>query len=300
MNRYIRASILAATPVLAAVLLASLPAGDALARDKEIVGNFIVYRPVGSADTTGSIGIELQGLWGSPNDIPDLFSFSQTDLIATRIQIRQLKHLSPEAFVLDGVEDWFAKDPAGLRWINPFASPDGKTGLFAFRVKVRNPTPQALRMGDWRVYLKVAGQDEAIAPSSDFAFYSQWMLGKDVAMNNHKEGPLAAIQPGYVIRHVPYPIGVAGVVLALRFPPWDVADLMRKEVPAGASATGFLFFPAEMGADTVSVSFSPPQVIPGSTGAGPPEHEFKFRKDIEAYWWEKNQKRWVSGGGKEE
>ena len=208
-----------------------------------------------------------------------------------------MNRLPPSAFALAGLEEWFAKDPAGLRWINPFASPDGRAGLFAFRVTVRNRTAQVVRMSDARVYLRIAGQDEAIAPSNDLAFYSQWMLGKDVAMNNHKEGPLASIQSGYVLRHVPYPIGVANVVLARRFPPWEEADILEKEVPPGATATGFLFFPAEMGADSVSVVFSLPQGGPGSTGAGPPEREFRFRKEIAAYWWDWERKRWAAGEG---
>ncbi len=201
--------------------------------------------------------------------------------------------------MLDRAEDLFAKDADELRWINLFGSPDGKTDLFAFRVKVRNTTSKAVRMADWCVYLKVAGRDKAIAPANDLTFYNQWVLGKEVAMNNRKEGALASIQSGYVIRHVAYPVGIAGALLAHRFPSWDAANLMKKEVPPGASVTGFLRFPAEIGVDSISVVFSSLDASPGGTAQGQRACEFRFRREDRSYLWDKSRKRWVAGASDE-
>jgi hypothetical protein len=276
-----------------AVLVALLPASAIARNKKEIVAQFIAYEQVPSpADSAGGIAFELQGLWGSPNDVPDLFAFSRDELIAARMAYRQAKHLPPDAFVLVDAEDWFPKDSQGLRWINPFMSPGGATGLFAFRVTVRNRTDRPLRMRDARVHLRTHGSDEATAPSPDLAFYERWILGKEVAMDNRKESPLAAIQSGYVIRHVPYPVGIASAILAPKARSWANADLMGKEVPPRASATGLLLFPVEWGVDTVAVRIA---LAPTPEGAPSPSRSFRFefRRAAQTDRWERTGARWI-------
>lgn len=85
-------------------------------------------------------------------------------------------------------------------------------------------------------------------------------------MNSRKEGAQATIQPGYVIRHVPDHVGITGALSAHRLPTWGAVNLLKMEVPPWASATGFLQFPVEVGPDSVSVTFTPPQA--GSSTGG--------------------------------
>ena len=297
MNRSLLFRIPPSALALGFALLVVLAPGSAAGRDKEITAQFIVYEldstPV-PADSAGGIAFRFQGLWGSPNDAPDLFSFTRDELIAARIGWRQRRGLQPDAFVLKEVEDWFAKDPQGLRWINPFMAPDGSTGLFAFRVTVHNRTDRVLRMRDAPVYLRTSGATEAVTSSPDLAFYNQWMLAKEVAMNNRKEGPLAAIQDGYVIRHVPYPVGIAGALLAHKFPSWDAVDLRKKEVPAGASATGLLLFPVEWGAESAAVDISLASAPGGSDPPADRSHRLQFRMILRTYRWDRTATHWVA------
>ena len=294
MNRSLPFRIPPPALALGFAFLAALPPQSASGKDREITAQFTAYEVDSTsvpADFAGGIAFELQGLWGSPNDVPDLFGFTRDELIAARIACRQQRHLAPDAFVLVGVEDWFPKDPQGLRWINPFMAPDGSTGLFAFRVTVRNRTGRVLRMRDARVYLRPSDAGEAIVPSPDLAFYERWILGREVAMDNRKEGPLAAIQKGYTVRHIPYPVGIAPAILAQKVPSWTEADLMGKEVPAGARATGLLLFPVEWGVDSVAVTVSPAPGEGAATTDRP--HSVRFRKVLRAYRWDRVSLRWA-------
>jgi hypothetical protein len=232
--------------LVTSVLVLGIASG-AIAKDQDIVAAFIAYEPMVAVDSIAGIDIELRGLWGSPDDLPDDFAFSVADLVAARIGYRQEKHLPPDAFVLAGVEDWFVKNEKGLRRINPFMAPNGSTGLFAFRVTLRNRGSVPVRIDPSSFALSAGSESEAVPPSADLAFYDRWILGQEVAMDRRKTGPLALIQKGFTIRHVPYPVGIAGVILAQKVP-GCCGRFFGRTVEPGATASGYVLFPVEWGA----------------------------------------------------
>ncbi|MEK7315648.1 MAG: hypothetical protein AAB011_05670 [Candidatus Eisenbacteria bacterium] len=270
------------------VLLAGFIASAAAAAEKDVIVRFVAYDPPVAVDSTGVVIVELRGLWGSPNDLPDDFTFSDADLVAARIGYRQSKHLPADAFVLVNVEEWYAKDTNGLRRINPFMAPNGTTGLFAFQLTVRNRGAAPVRIDASSFTLSTVPGGEVVPPATDLTFYDRWMLGQEVAMDRRKEGPLAAIQKGYTIRHVPYPVRIAGAILAQRVPSCCGSGILDRTLLPGATATGYLLFPVEWGPDSVAISVR----FDGAPG----ELKRQFRRSDRPYRWDRDARRWLAVG----
>lgn len=274
-------------------------AGDLEAKPKKIqTSESMSYAPLEtfpSKQAKGDIEIELKCLLDrdTPYGHPDVFSFTDEELEAIRADVRQKLGRPADYEPLKNAEKWFPKDKDGRHWVNVFGSPDGKNNVFAFKVKVRNNTGHIIKMNDVRVYMAVPGQEEPIAPANDLVMYGRWILEQEEAYeNSRKKG---------ILLDVPYPAGIATAVFLHKFPNWDTANAMKKEVLPGFSASGFLLFPVatarETGFDEVSVLFFevPNKTDAAGTVVGRENFEFKYKKAMEPTWWDDSQKRWVYG-----
>lgn len=242
-----------------------------------------------SRQTKGDVEIECVSLLTSAYDFPDVFSITANDLQAIRTALKQAAPGSKDT-PLENAERYYAPDAQGRMWVNPLGSPDGKRALFGFKVKVRNNTKHIIKMSDVRVYLKMPDRDEPVAPANDLLTYGKWILEAEQTFEqNRKKGIMDAI--------FNYPVGFSTAVFAYKFPNWDTANLMKKEVLPGFSSSGYVLFPVESGSPDVSVLFFevPDKTDDAGAVTGRENFEFAYKKIDQKYWYDKNEKLWKRG-----
>ena len=242
-----------------------------------------------SRQAKGDVEIECVSLLTSAYDFPDVFSITGNDLKAIRTALKQAAPESKDT-PLENTEMYYAPDAQGRMWINTLGSPDGKRAVFGFKVKVRNNTKHIIKMSDVRVYLKMPDREEPVAPASDLMTYGKWILEAEQTFEqNRKKGLMGAI--------FKYPVGLSTAVFAYKFPNWDTANLMKKEVLPGFSASGYVLFPVESGSPDVSVLFFevPNKTDDAGTVSGRENFEFAYKKIDQKYWYNKDDKIWHRG-----
>jgi hypothetical protein len=94
-----------------------------------------------------------------------------------------------------------------------------------------------------------------------------------------------------------YQVGLSSMAFASKFPDWHAVNAMEKEALPGFSTSGYIFFPAVSGDEAASVLFFevPTKTDSAGTVAGRESFEFKFKKVMWPFWWDKTVNRWAAG-----
>lgn len=268
--------------ILTSLGILGLTSGGLHAKEKYQVQEVPEYTLADGASATQTIGdvtVQVTTLNQDGYLFPEIFSFGETDKAA----------LEGKGFKFSNVQLWFPPDSTGKQWINVLGNPSGKPNLLAYKVKITNKTKHIIRFKEMQIYLAAPGSEEPISPTEDHSVFTQWIYDQEKTFEKtRKKGILS----------FPYPVGLAASIFDLRFPDWNRANILYKQVLPKFSVSGLLIFPATDDLGDVTLTFY--EVATKTNPAGAiterSSFEFPFKLVTRKLWYDsKTTKRWIYG-----